>query len=245
MNVLVTGGAKGIGQAISLEFAAHGVNVAINYSKSEKQAEETIAKLEKLGVKAIAIKADVSKEDQVKKMVERAWTELGPLEFLVNNSGIYAETPGKPFYELTSEEWDTVMNVNTKGTWLVSKYVAAKMIEGKVKGSIVNISSIAGLDAARAGAHYGASKAAVISLTKSFCNEMGKHGIRVNSIAPGAVMTEMMARVPPEKNEHMRLETPLQKLSTTEDIAKAVYALANLSNVSGQTLIVDGGRLKH
>ena len=119
------------------------------------------------------------------------------------------------------------------------------MVKDKIKGSIVNISSIAGLDAARAGVHYGASKAAVVSLTKSMCKELGPLGIRVNSIAPGAVPTDLLKDVPPEKSAAMLKETPLGKFSSTQDIAKAVYSLAMLENVSGQTLVVDGGRLRH
>ena len=243
--VLVTGGGKGIGKAICLEFARNGLNVAVNYSKSKSQAQETAVEVERLGVKAFLVEADVSNEEQVKKMVDCVEKEFGQITFLVNNAGVYSEKPGTPFYELSEGEFEKVFEVNVKGVWLCSKYVARKMIQQQVKGSIVNISSIAGLDAARAGAHYGASKAAVVSLTKTFCKDVGQFGIRVNSIAPGAVLTDLLAKVPPEKNEAMRLETPSLKLSSVEDIAKAVYALANLQNVSGQTLVVDGGRLTH
>jgi 3-oxoacyl-[acyl-carrier protein] reductase len=243
--VLVTGGGKGIGKAIALEFAQNGFDVCINYFRSEPQALKTLAEIKALGVKAIAVQADISKEAQVRQMVGEVRKQLGPITVIVNNSGIYAFTPGKPFTELEESEWDEVMNTNAKGAWLVCKHAVPLMVKDGIKGSIVNISSIAGIDAARAGVHYGASKAAVVSLTKSLCMEAGKFGIRVNSIAPGAVKTDLLAKVPAEKNEKMRLETPLGRLSTVEDIAKAVYALAMLQNVSGQTLVVDGGRLKH
>ncbi len=244
-RVLVTGGGRGIGKAICLEFAANGFDIAINYFHSEKQALETLAGVKALGVKAIVVKADVSKEAQVKEMVAEVRKALGPISVVVNNAGIYAFTPGKPFTELEESEWDSVMDTNAKGTWLVCKHALALMVKDGIKGSVVNISSIAGIDAARAGVHYGASKAAVVSLTKSLCMEAGKFGIRVNSIAPGAVLTDLLEKVPPGKNEKMRLETPLGRLSTVKDIAKAVYALSQLENVSGQTLVVDGGRLRH
>ncbi|MBI5177515.1 SDR family oxidoreductase [Candidatus Micrarchaeota archaeon] len=251
LNCLVTGGGKGIGRAIALEFAKHGCSVAINYFHSEIEAKKTLEDLRALadegrGIKAIALKADVSDEASVENMVAQVWNELEPLDFLVNNAGIYAQNPGTPFYELPRGDWDEVMAVNATGAFLVSKHVAKRMIAGNVRGSIVNISSISGLDASRAGAHYGASKAAVIALTKSMCADLGRFGIRVNSIAPGAVpKTGLLAKVPDEKNEVMRLQTPLQRLSSVDDVAKAAYALANMPNVSGQTIVVDGGRLKH
>ena len=245
MNCLVTGSGKGIGKAIALEFASHGCNVAVNYSHSEAKAKDTVLEAQKKGVKAVAIKADVSDEKQSKFLVEKAFESFGPIDFLVNNAGVYAKKPGTPFYELSLGEWDEVMAVNAKGMFLVSKFAAKKMIDAKTRGSIVNISSISGLDSSMAGAHYCASKHAVIGLTKTMSAELGKFGIRVNSIAPGAVETDLLADVPESKKESMRLQTPLLKLSTVEDIAKAAYALASLENVSGQTLVVDGGRLKH
>jgi len=244
-NVLVTGGAKGLGKAIALEFASQGCNVAINYLSSEKQAMQTLKEIEALGVKGFAFKADVSEEAHVNSLVEKAWSELGSLDFLVNNSGIYAQRPGAPFFELSKKDWDEVFAVNSRGVFLVAKHVALKMIAAKVKGSIVNISSVAGLDYSYAGAHYGASKAAVIALTKNMAADLGPYGIRANSIAPGAVLTDLLKNLPQERKKRLEQSTPLGRFTTPQDIGRAVYALANLENVSGQTLVVDGGRLKH
>ncbi len=242
---MVTGGAKGIGKAIALKFAKEGYAVCINYLHSEEQAKETLAEINKIS-KGFAVKGDVSKEADVKKIVSFTIEKLGKIDVLVNNAGINSRRPGTPIINLTGEEWDEVMNSNLKSMFLVTRDVAKHMIDKKIKGRIVNISSASGLSPSPlAGGHYAASKHGVIGLTRNSAAELAKYGILVNNVAPGAVRTDFTKVFGEEKLKSLEGQTPTAKLSTPEDIAEATFLLANAPNINGQTLVVDGGRLMH
>ncbi|HIH20117.1 TPA: SDR family oxidoreductase [Candidatus Micrarchaeota archaeon] len=243
-TVLVTGGAKGLGKAIALKFASEGFKVCIDYFHSEADVKKTVVEINQLS-KGFAFKCDVRSEAQVKKMVSEAIASMGSISVLVNNSGIYSSKPGIALTDLTETEWDDVMDTNLKGMFLVTKEVARQMIENKIKGRIINISSVAGLTGSPAGPHYTASKHGVIGFTKSIASQLAKHGILVNSVAPGAVLTDLLKNTSEERIQHYVDQTPTGSLSTPEDIADAVFFLAQARNITGQTLVVDGGRLMH
>lgn len=244
-TVLVTGGAKGIGRAIALKFAKEGYAVCINYFHSEAQAKETLAEINKLS-KGFTVKGDVSKEADVKKTVDFAIEKMGGISVLVNDAGFIGRKPGTPIVDLSEEEWNEVMDTNVKGVFLATKHVAKHMIEKKIKGRIVNISSVSGLTPSTlAGAHYATSKHGVIGFTRNSARELAKHGILVNSVAPGFVRTDMTKPFGEEKLESFESRTPTGSFSTPEDIAEAVFFLANTRNINGQTLVVDGGMLMH
>lgn len=244
-TVLVTGGAKGIGKGIALKFAKEGYSVCINYFRSETQAKETLAEISKIS-KGFAVKGDVSKEPDVEKIVAFAVEKMGKIDVLVNDAGFVGRKPGTQIVELSEEEWDEVMDINVKGVFLMTKHVAKHMIDKKIKGRIVNISSTAGLGPTMlSGAHYASSKHAVVGFTRNSARELSKHGILVNSVAPGFVRTDMIKVFGEEKLEAFEARTPTGSFSTPEDIAEAVFFLANARNTNGQTLVVDGGTLMH
>ena len=244
---LVTGSSRGIGRGIVLKLAELGSNCVVNYAhdKSESSAEKVLAEVEKLGAGALLVKADVSKKNEVQALFKTALDKFGKIDILVNNAGIYASKPGTPSFELDEDDFDRVMDVNVKGVFLCTQEAVKQMIEKKIKGSIINTSSIAGLDISLAGAHYGASKAAVISLTKTWAVELGKYGINVNSVAPGPVETDLLENMPKGRLQQMKDATPMREFAEPKDIAEAVAFFALNRIVTGQTLVVDGGRIRH
>jgi 3-oxoacyl-[acyl-carrier protein] reductase len=158
---------------------------------------------------------------------------------------VFPKKPGLPTTELSEKEWDWLMRINLKGVFLCTQAVAREMIKRGKGGRIVNVSSIAGLIGSRSGCHYAASKGGVISLTYSWAEELGRHGILVNAVAPGYVRTKLTQGLPSERVSRFLEETPSGRFSTTEDIAEAIVFLATAPNLNGQVLVVDGGRVKH
>jgi 3-oxoacyl-[acyl-carrier protein] reductase len=236
---LITGAGRGIGKAIALEFAKEGSNVIINYNKSKNEAEEVKNEIEKLGSKAIAIKADVSKKDDVEKMVETILKEFKRIDILVNNAGIISVAP---FQKLDEEEWDKIMDTNLKGVFLCSKAVSEAMIKQR-SGKIINISSIYGsIFGGQYVAHYCASKAGTANLTKSLAQALAPN-IQVNSISPGNIDTEMTRRAGDDFIKGVIEKTPLKRLGKPEEIAKTAVFLASSDSdfITGQNIIVDGG----
>lgn len=239
--VLVTGASKGIGKATALLFGKLGANVIVNYRSDDKNALNVVSLIEKSGVKAICVKADVSKASEVKEMFKQARKTFGTIDILVNNAGF--STKSKTLLELTEEEWDFVFATNSKGVFLCSQEAARIMIEKK-SGCIVNISSIRGLEnCGRPGIlNYCAAKAAAINLTKSLAKELAPN-IRVNSVAPGFTDTDNAKNWPEEVKKSAINDTYLKRLVQPEEIANAVAFLAsNEANaITGQVLIVDCG----
>jgi len=245
---IVTGGAIGIGKFIAMALSREGASIVvadINLSG----AEETVREIKKSGSEAIAIKTDVSKSEDVNKMVAGTIEHFGKIDILVNNAGIGRATgallsPDHAFVEnLTEEEWDKVMSVNLKSVFLCCKAVVKRMKEQR-SGKIVNISSMDGKTGSAGGPHYGVSKAGVINLTKSLAKQLGPYNINVNSVAPGAVTgtTFEKAWSTEEKAKDAR-KTALGRLGEPEDVAEAVLFLVSDSAryITGEIMDVNGG----
>lgn len=246
---LVTGGSTGIGREVCLAFAAEGARVAVNYIGSEQKARDVVAEIEAAGGQAMAVFADVSDEAQVNAMVEtinRAW---GGVDILVNNAGIY---PRKAWHEITGDEWDHVQAVNLKSCFLTSKAVFPHMRK-KGYGKIINVSSVTFWRGQKGFVHYVASKGGVIGFTRALSREVGMHGITVNAISPGAVMTEQeLIDMPDEaEREKTRLylteEQAIPRRQLPPDMVGAFLFLASRDSdfTTGQTVNVDGGWVMH
>lgn len=232
-NVLITGGSRGIGAACVREFSKKGYRVFLNYNNSEAAAKKLS---EETG--AISIKADVSKSDEVEKMIDFIHS-YGKISVLVNNAGIAEQ---KLFSDISENDWDRMFDVNIKGMFLVTKKVLPDMIHEKY-GKIINFSSIWGISGASCEVHYSASKAAVIGFTKALAKEVGLSGINVNCVAPGVIDTEMNGHLDEETKAELCAETPLNRMGTAEEIANLVYFLAssNSNFITGQVITADGG----
>jgi 3-oxoacyl-[acyl-carrier protein] reductase len=235
---LVTGGGTGIGRATSLLFASEGADVAVNYSRSGPEAEATVADVHALGRNSIAVCADVAVESVVREMVERVADELGGLDILVNNAGTTVFVPLADLEALTDEAWDPVFDVNVKGAFYCARAAISRMPE--TGGQIVNVASIAGTCGQGSSIAYCASKAAMISLTKSLAISQAPR-IRVNAVAPGVVNTRWVKGW----DEFVRVNreaTPLKRVAEPEDIANAILSLVTNEYVTGQVMVVDGGK---
>ncbi len=239
--VLITGGSRGIGAATAKLFAKAGANVAITYRGNDRRACELIDEIKSSGRKAKAFKGDNSKSVIVKKIVEDVLNEFGRIDVLVNNAGIW--TYGE-IDKMDEKVWDETMDLNLKGAFLFCRYVVPIM-KKQGKGSIVNLSSTAGQRGEALHSHYAATKGAIISLTKSLSTELGPYNIRVNSVAPGWVDTEMSAEALNDKNyrEEVRRGIPLGRIPTAEDIAGPILFLASdlARHINGEILNVNGG----
>lgn len=236
---LVTGGSRGIGREIALELARNGADIAINYSNNMEKAEEVLKEIKGLGVKAIIVKADVSKEEDVNNLVKTVESELGKIDILVNNAGI---TKDNLLIRMKVEDFEEVIDVNLKGTFLCTKAVARAMMKKKY-GKIINITSVVGIIGNAGQGNYSASKAGVIGFTKSMAKELGSRGIRVNAVAPGFIDTEMTEVLSEDIKKQMLDNIPLMNFGNPKDIANTVVFLAsNVSDyITGQVISVDGG----
>lgn len=236
---LVTGGSRGIGRAVATRLAELGADVVVNYASNPDAARKVVEAVEALGRRALAVKADVSREDEVRHMVAAVEETLGPIDVLVNNAGI---TRDGLFVRMNEADWDVVLAVNLKGAFLVSKAVARGMMKRR-SGSIVNLSSVVGRRGNVGQANYAAAKAGLIGLTKSLARELAPRGIRVNAVAPGYVETDMTATIADEAKAAIYENTPLKRLGRPEDVAEAVVFLAGdaARYITGVVLPVDGG----
>ena len=241
-TVLITGASRGIGAQAAIYFAKMGYDVAINFIKDEISAKGVLEKVESLGRKGLLLKADVANEAAVTKMVADATQYFGKIDVLVNNAGIAKQAL---FTDVAEEEWNHLFSVNVGGMFHTISAVLPQMIHRK-EGAIVNVSSIWGICGASCEVHYSASKAAIIGATKALAQELAPSNIRVNCVAPGVVDTEMNHNLSPEDLDNLKQETPLGRLGTPEDIAKAIYFLAEndcSSFITGQVLSPNGGFL--
>jgi NAD(P)-dependent dehydrogenase (short-subunit alcohol dehydrogenase family) len=239
---LVTGGRRGIGQAIALTFANAGADVAVCDVVTEDGAlESTGDEIRKLGRRALTIKADTSREADINHLVEQVVAQWGTIDILVNNAGI---NMSGPFLEMSGETWDKVMNVNLKGYFLMAKAVGRVMFSKK-KGCIINMSSRFAFRPSAHSASYSISKAGVAMLTKVIAKELGGYGIRANAIAPGMIKTDFNRRAWENETNLAKFiaSTPLGRIGEVSDIAGAALYLASpaSSYVSGHVLLVDGG----
>jgi len=236
---LITGASRGIGRATALLFAKEGAKVAVNYFSSEKEAKSVVEEIEKIGSEAIAIKCDVSKEEQVKSMVDQVLKKFGSIDILVNNAGIVFDVP---FLERTVEQWKKTLDVNLLGTFLCSKY-ASEPLKKTNNGKIINISSTNAIDCFSPEAmDYDASKAGIIILTRDLAKELAPK-IRVNAVAPGWVDTEMNKDLPQDFIDEEIEQIYLKRFAKPDEIAKAILFLASddASYITGSILKVDGG----
>lgn len=236
---LVTGGGTGIGRASCLALAKRGVTVAVNYSRSKADAEETVRIINNEGGCAIAIQADVSRDKEVREMVNNIAQQFGSIHLLVNNASITRHIPLDDLEAVTEEVWDELYDVNVKGMYYCARAVAPFMKNNK-QGGIVNLGSIAGQTGLGSSLPYSVSKAAVHGLTKSLARALAPD-IRVNCVVPGAVATRWWAG----REEQMKRLAPnllLQRISTPEDIAAFICAALEQEAMTGQIITVDSGQ---
>ena len=238
---LVTGASRGIGKSTAIKLANEGADVAVHYVQSAGKAEEVCDQIRAIGRRCITVAAEVTDREAVNAMATKVLDELGRIDLLVNNAGIVG-TQG--FDELTPEQWDRIIAVNLTGSFNVIWAVKDRMIEQQF-GRIVNLASIAGLAVRPHQLAYGASKAGVISLTKSCCEPFAEHNIRINCVAPGATSTDMLGELSTEMLEHMRITTPLGRVGEPEEIADIIAFLLSeeSSFMTGSTVIASGGRI--
>lgn len=241
---LVTGAGRGIGRAIALAFAAEGASVVMNYLHSAAGAEEAVREAEALGVRALAVRADVSQAQEVAEMVNRALAEFGKLDILVNNAAVFSQAP---LFSVTEELWDRIVGVNLKGVFLCSQAAARAMV-AQGAGNIINIASGGGLSARPgydASVAYVAAKAGVIMLTRRLAIELAPH-IRVNSIAPGFIDSKPKRWDEVTRHRYGQ-RAPLKRVGEPADIAAAAVFLASeeAAFITGQTICIDGGIIMH
>lgn len=233
MVILVTGASRGIGREIAKKLAEKGNIVIANYNKSEEQAQN----LQKENNNIDIYKADVSKRDEVKQMIEFVLGKYGKIDVLVNNAGI---SENKLFTDITDEDWQKVINTNLYSAFCVTQEVLPNMINNK-SGCIINISSIWGMVGASCEAVYSIAKAGIDAMTKSLAKELGPSNIRVNSIAPGIIDTDMNKNLTQEDIENIKNEIPLERIGKTIDISKCVEWLIEDTYTTGQIISINGG----
>lgn len=236
---IVTGGTRGIGRAIALKLADHGANIVINYRNSDKEAEELKAILEEKGVKVLTVKCDISNFEDSKNLMNKCKEVFGKIDILVNNAGITKDTL---IMRMKEEDFDSVIDVNLKGTFNCAKHASAIMLKQRF-GKIINMTSVVGIAGNAGQVNYAASKAGVIGLTKSLAKELGSRGITVNAVAPGFINTDMTASLSEKVKEEASKNIPLKRLGDPEDVANLVGFLASdaANYITGQVINVDGG----
>jgi NAD(P)-dependent dehydrogenase (short-subunit alcohol dehydrogenase family) len=237
---LVTGAQQGIGRGIALAFAREGADVAVNYLDDRVEAEKVMREVRAAGQRAVLVQADVARPTDAQTMVAQVLSELGGLDVLVNNAGVY---PRVPFLEMRETDWDLVLDVNLKGGFLCAQAAARAMVAAGRRGSIINMASQAIRGAVR-GVHYSASKGGVVAMTRATALELAPHGIRVNAIAPGLTDTAQ-PRYGNNEDElaAMARAVPLGRMAQPDDIAAVAVFLASddARHVTGQTVHVNGG----
>jgi acetoacetyl-CoA reductase len=235
---LVTGAARGIGRAIALEFGQRGAAVAVNYRSSQNEAESLAAQLKDSGVECILVKGDVGSKEDARRIVKTVLDNWKRLDILVNNAGI---TRDKSMRKMADDEWADVINVNLNGTFYCTSAALPAMIAQKF-GRIVNISSYVGQAGAFGQANYAASKGGIVAFTKTLALEMAKFNITANAIAPGFTCTEMLAGIPAEVLEQIRLKIPLGRFARPDEVARvAGFLAAEADYITGQQISVNGG----
>ncbi len=240
-TVIVTGGSRGIGRAIALDFAKSGANVVVNYNSNAEKAEGVVKEVEALGAKGLAVQCDVSKQEDVDTLLKSAVDTFGKVDILVNNAGITKDTL---ILRMKEDDWDRVLDTNLKGTFMTTKVIGKYMLKKK-QGRIVNITSVVGIMGNAGQSNYAASKAGVIGFTKSIAKEFASRGITVNAVAPGFISSDMTDVLSDDVKAAYSKAIPLGKLGEPEDVANAVkFLCSDMSKyITGQVVQVDGGML--
>lgn len=235
--VIVTGASRGIGRGIAEYLARNGFLVIANYNKSEKEAEELKQILANDNIFIDIYKADVSKREEVKKLVQYTFEKYGKIDVVINNAGI---DQIKMFLDITDDDWNLMISNNLNSAFYMCQEVLPYMINRK-EGSIINISSIWGLKGASCESAYSVTKAGIDVLTKSLAKEVGPSNIRVNSIAPGIIDTDMNKFLSEDEKKEIIEEIPLQRIGKVEDVAKCAKWLIEEEYITGQIIQLDGG----
>jgi len=240
-NILVTGASKGIGRAMATRFAQEGANVAFTYLSSVEKGQALENELNALGVKAKGYRSDASDHKAAEELINSMVADFGSLDVLVNNAGV---TKDGLLMRMSEEQWDTVININLKSVFNLTK-ASIKVLMKQKYGSIINITSVVGLRGNAGQANYSASKAGIIGFTKSVALELGSRNIRSNAIAPGFIETEMTETLDPKVIEEWNKGIPLKRAGKAEEVADcAIFLASDLSRyITGQVLQVDGGML--
>ncbi|MGA2067348.1 MAG: 3-oxoacyl-[acyl-carrier-protein] reductase [Thermoguttaceae bacterium] len=238
-KALVTGGSRGIGRATVLALAEAGADVVVNYRSCAEAAEETSAAARKLGADAHVYRADLSSEDETKRMADAILDEVGPIDILVNNAGI---TRDKTFLKMTRTFWDEVLAVNLTGTFSITRALLPSMVEAGW-GRVINLASVVGQTGNFGQINYSVSKAGLIGFTMTLAREVAKKGITVNAVAPGFIETDMTKDLSDGALATVKAMTPMGRLGRAEEVAAAIQFLATplASYITGQVIPVNGG----
>jgi len=236
---IVTGGSRGIGRAIVKELAGRGANVAFSFTKNKDLADQLVAELESAGRRALAFQADVTDTAAAEQMVRSVKSELGSVDYLVNNAGI---TRDKLIMMMSEDDWDAVLNTNLKGVFNVTKPAVSVMVRQR-RGGILNIASISGVVGMAGQTNYSASKAGLIGFTKALAKEVGRRSITVNALALGLIETDMTVALADEYKQKMIEQIPLGRYGTVEEVARiAVFLLSDDARyITGQVIQAAGG----
>jgi len=238
-TAVITGGSRGIGKGIALRFAAAGANIAITNIMDNDEFQATVSEIAALGVKAKGYVSDASVFADAENVIDEIVRDFGTVDILVNNAGITRDTL---LMRMTEEQWDQVLTVNLKSVFNLTKAAIRPMMKQK-SGSIVNMSSVVGVNGNAGQANYSASKAGIIGFTKSVAKELGSRNVRCNAIAPGFILTEMTSKLPEDVKSDWISKIPLRRGGLPEDVANvALFLASDLSSyVTGQTIHVCGG----
>ena len=236
---LVTGGGRGIGRATALGLARGGADVLVNYLENRKAAAEVVEEIQAIGRKAVAVRADVGNEDEVKAMFQKLDDDFGRIDILINNAGTGTLIA---LEDISLDFWNNILRIDLTGSFLCAQAAAIRMIPKKY-GRIVNISSIGGVNGIAMDAPYTAAKAGLMGFTKSIARYLGKHNITVNCVSPGPTDTDLNRKLPVEMREHVAKSSALGRIATPEDVADAILFFASdySRQVTGQMILVDGG----
>ena len=238
-SAVITGGARGIGRAIALRLTQQGADVAFSYRGNAEAAQQTVADIEALGGKALAVQADVVQPESAKTLIDAAIAELGRIDILVNNAGI---TRDDLIMRMKPEDWNDVIATNLSGAFWTIKAATRPMMKAR-GGRIINITSVSGQAGQIGQTNYSSAKAGLIGLTKATARELGSRNITCNAVAPGFVLTDLTGDLPEDLLEEAKERTPLGRFTSLEDVSAAVAFLASdeAAFITGQVLAVDGG----